>query len=409
VTHFESFLFGALLTCATGSAVAQTGSGLVLAETIESNRRELIEFRRDLHQHPEISGQEIRTAEKIAEHLNALDFEVTTGVGGHGVIGILRGPSPGPMVAFRADMDAVPSRAPDPVDFPSLTPGVRHICGHDLHVTIGLALADGFAAIKSSLTGSVMLVFQPAEERATGAKAMIQDGVFFGHRPDAIYALHTAPMNVGVLATARRALMAGRDRVRVTINGDGDLREIGNEVRRILMSISTLTSAQSARPQPPEAVFGQIGPPRRAGSGYVVSGMYTTGSAPARAFAQNVLEQQIGALNSDGMTVEMVYQPLVMAGVTNDPVLVDSANVVARSVRGVEDVILTETITPMFSEDFGTFQAEVPGVMYFLGVSNEEKGWVGMPHTPNYVADEEAIFLGARVMGAVMLDRLGWR
>src|SRR5206468_6878335 len=121
--------------------------------------------------------------------LRELGLEVRTGVGGHGIVAVIRGAKPGPMVAFRADLDAVPSDAPDPVEFRSLTPGIRHICGHDVHATIGLAIAQGLAAVQDVLAGSVMLIFQPAEERATGARAMLADGLFTGEKPAAIFAV----------------------------------------------------------------------------------------------------------------------------------------------------------------------------------------------------------------------------
>src|SRR6188474_3153860 len=132
---------------------------------LRAQEARLIAFRRDLHQHPEISLQEERTAAKVAERLKELGLEVRTGIGGHGVVAIIRGAKPGPMVAYRADMDAVPSNEPDPVEFKSLTAGVRHICGHDLHTTIGVAIAEGLAAQRKDMAGSIMLIFQPAEER----------------------------------------------------------------------------------------------------------------------------------------------------------------------------------------------------------------------------------------------------
>jgi hypothetical protein len=144
---------------------------------IEGAREELIAVRRDLHRHPEVSGQEERTASVVAARLQSLGLEIQTGVGGHGVVGILRGGRPGPVVAFRADMDAVYSGAPDPVPFASETPGVRHICGHDIHTTVALGIAEAMTAIRDELPGAVKFIFQPAEENVRGAGAMIADGV----------------------------------------------------------------------------------------------------------------------------------------------------------------------------------------------------------------------------------------
>ncbi len=269
---------------------------------IERDRASLVELRRDLHQHPEVSGQEVRTAKVVADRLRALGLEVRTGVGGHGVVGTLTGGKPGPLVAYRADMDAVPSNAPDPVQFSSLTPGVRHICGHDLHVTVALGLASALSAGKSDITGSVMFIFQPAEERATGARAMLDAGLFAAGRPSVIFGLHTSPLPVGMLTSkADRMMHANR----------------------------------------------------------------------------------------------------VAPGVTNDPAWL------ARSRSAIEAALGQEAFTELsappdgFSEDFGHFQAEVPGVFFFLGASA-----TAMPHAPSFVLDEGAIQVGVRAMAAVVLDAL---
>jgi len=178
-------------------------------------------FRRDLHRHPELSGAEVETSRKVTAELRRLGFEVRTNVGGYGVVGVLRGARPGPLVAYRADMDAFPSTAADPVEFASEKPGVRHICGHDIHTTVGLALANALHQVRDSLAGSVMFVFQPAEEQATGARAMLAAGVFASEKPTEIYGLHTTSFEVGRIATAIGTLMAGIDYFDVSVLGSG--------------------------------------------------------------------------------------------------------------------------------------------------------------------------------------------
>jgi amidohydrolase len=297
--------------------------------------------------------------------------------------------------------------APDPVEFRSEVAGVRHICGHDIHTTIGLALADGLGAIRERLAGSVMLIFQPAEESATGARAMLEDGAFSAVTPDAVFSFHTAPLEVGQIATASRTLMPGRDAVRVDVRGDGDLEALAGQVRDVVMGAATLTGAQAMTPARPEFVLAQGGRVARSGDGWNVTATFTTSSLEASAGARRTIEQGLAALSADGATYDLDYRERVIAGVTNTPVLVEAANATARDLLGENAVLMLETMTPVFSEDFGSFQEEVPGVMYFLGVSNAERGWVGMPHSPDYVADEEAIFVGARVMAAVFLDLYG--
>lgn len=177
-----------------------------VATHVDAQTSALIAIRRDLHRHPELSGEEKRTAGIVAARLKALGLQVRTGIGGHGVVGILAGGRPGPLVAYRADMDAVRSAEPDPVEFKSLVEGVRHICGHDVHVAIGLGLASALASVRADLPGRVMFVFQPSEERATGAQAMLDAGLF-KDRPAAIFGLHTAPIAVGRVMTRAGEMM----------------------------------------------------------------------------------------------------------------------------------------------------------------------------------------------------------
>lgn len=377
---------------------------------LATREQQLIVFRRDIHQHPEISGQEERTAKTLATRLTELGLEVRTRVGGHGVVGIIRGKKPGPMVAFRADMDAVPSTAPDPVDFRSVVPGVRHICGHDLHATIGLALAEGFSVVRDELAGSVMLVFQPAEERATGAKAMLADQVFAAGKPVAIYAVHTAPLEVGQLGTAAGGLMAGRDGLRVKVTGTGNVSAAVDSARQIVLRASTVTLAQALQPTTADFVFVQAGPARVSSpTETTLEVSLTMASADVRARVREQLVGRLANLRFGDVVVEPIYREKWIAGVTNDPGLVERANARVRAVLGDSAVVAIQSVIPAFSEDFGSFQDQVPGVMYFLGVSNAAKGTVGMPHSPNYVADEAAILVGARAMAAVILDRLSSR
>jgi metal-dependent amidase/aminoacylase/carboxypeptidase family protein len=404
------FYRAALLTAlAAAVSVAPAPS---LRERVDAalvrRRPAIIEFRRDLHRHPELSGAEVRTSANIAAELRRLGFVVRTGIGGHGVVGILVGRRPGPLVAYRADIDAFPSPDPDPVAFASENPGVRHICGHDLHTAIALALAEALASVRNELPGRVMFVFQPAEERATGAKAMLAAGVFERELPVAIYALHTAPLPVGILGTRAGVLMGGRDAVNVTISGAGNIAAIADSVRQLLDGVSTVTMAQSVAPGPPDFVFADISPPRRVSdTTWLVQGTLSMADSVVRARTRASMLEQLARLTRPGVRVLAEYQERVIAGVTNDVALTARANAAMRSALGVGSVIDITDIFPAFSEDFGSFQQRVPGVFYFLGVSNAAKGTVGMPHTPEYVADEGAMLVGARAMASVMLDRLG--
>ena len=370
---------------------------------LEQVRDEMIAFRRDLHQHPEVSGQEKRTASAIANRLKALNLEVRQQVGGYGVVAFLEGGQPGPTVAFRADMDAVFSNAPDPVEYASKVPGVRHICGHDIHTAVGVALAEGLASIQAELQGSVLLLFQPAEENVRGARAMLEEGVFSRRKPEAIFAYHTAPFEVGQIGTKPGAMLAGRDNLIVELQGEEGLAEAGEAVKEVIESLNTLEPGQMS-------VTGDFFSPGNVRTrmqsdenSMRVFTTVTTTSDALREKAKSAVNEKLRALESDGFSTTMKYIEIV-AGVNNDMTLEVAARRPMHHVIGEENLVVINTVPTPFSEDFGFFQQQVPGVMYFLGVSNAEKGWVGQPHSPDYVADDEAIFVGAKAMAAVMLD-----
>ncbi len=310
-TMTRLMVMAVVLGLTVSPASAQRGSmAQRIATYVEGSATEWIAVRRDLHQHPELSGQEVRTAKVVADHLRKLGLDVRTGVGGHGVVGILTGGRPGSFVAYRADMDAVRSTEPDPVSFASTVPGVRHICGHDVHVTIGLALASALAREKADLAGRVMFIFQPSEERATGARAMLDDGLFADGKPDAIFGLHSGPFDSG-LVSSKAGLM-----------------------------------------------------------------MHSNAVAP---------------------------------GVTNHDALFASTRADVVAVVGAPAFFDLKEPPQGFSEDFGAFQAEVPGVFFFLGMGNAAKGIVAMPHSPNFVVEESAIAFGVKAMAAAVVGRLGAR
>lgn len=395
--HFPRVTSLLLLLLLPSSARAQTD---LVGQAVDAElaRREvaLIAFRRDLHRHPEVSGAEVRTAARVAEALRTYGLEVREGVGGHGVVGVLRGGAPGPVVAYRADMDAVPFAAPDPVPFASEAPGVRHVCGHDVHTTIGVALAAALAATRRQWAGTVVFLFQPAEERATGADAMLAADPFGAVRPTAILALHTAPLEVGRLGTRAGALLPARDRVRLTVRaGDSAAAAAAAyEAHRLLAGAGRRDTVQVA-----------AAPPRRAASGEWLVEATLTLPADQRAQVRPRLQAAIHALERPG--VRLVTEWTTAApGATND------SAVVRRTTAAIEAALGRGAVEPLarpvagFSEDFGAFQRDIPGAMYFLGVSNASLGTVGMPHTPDYVADEGAIAVGARAMAAALLALL---
>lgn len=389
-------------------ALCQTPPAMdAFVDVVESKRSELIEIRHDIHRNPDLSGMEERTASLVAERLKRLGWSVRERVGGYGVVATLDGKLAGDrVVAFRADMDAVRSNYPDPVSYRSQIRGVRHICGHDIHTAVALALAEGFTSIRAQFGGSIMLVFQPAEETASGANAMLRDNVFKALTPDAMFAVHTAPFQVGQVATTPGGMMASRDRLTATIRGSGRVDQVANHVRDQIASRNTVPHEESFRGVPRDAVYIQMAPTSRAAKRVrVVSATVMLADSAVRRKLVSTLTDSLQQLNTDQVNVTLEYDRWIY-GVTNDPDLTARAAEVAEEVLGEGNVIPLTQFVPAFSEDFGSFQEVVPGTMFFLGVSNEAKGWVGMPHSPDYVADDEAIFAGAQAMAAVMLDAL---
>ena len=252
-------------------------------------------------------------------------------------------------------MDAVPSDAPDPVDYRSLTPGVRHICGHDVHTTIAIAMAQGFASIKDRLPGTVMFLFQPAEENATGAKAMLAAGVFDRIKPDAIFAVHTAPFNVGQLASAPGGLMAGRDGVRVTIERAADPAATANAVRDRILALGTVTGMAALAPSPPDFVFVQASvPPPADGAKHAVEASITMASAEVRTRTHAAVEAAVAELDRpDDTELRLEYEERFIAGATNDPDLVKRAATVVDGVLGAGSVTMLDTWCPRSARTSG--------------------------------------------------------
>ena len=371
---------------------------------------DLIELRRDLHRHPELSGQEERTAKVVAERLAKLGLEVTTGVGGHGVVAILRGGEPGGVVGFRADMDATATTMPDPVDeIASTVPGARHICGHDVHVAVGVGVAEALAAVREELPGTVKFLFQPAEESATGAKAMVADGALEAPTPEAIFTVHTYPLPVGQVGAVEGVTLVGRDRASVRIEGEGDREAAAQAVARELGAVTTLELPQTIEELSvmalPSEEFALVQVLEGGPEG--VLAQVTVRSDVSREQAKEDIERRLAGLDFEGLSFALEYQPRMIAGVYSDPELVRASHDPIRSALGEQGLIANAPpAPPLFSEDFGSFLVDIPGAMFWLGVANPEKGISGMPHAPDHAVDEAAIEVGVKAMAAVVWDFL---
>lgn len=381
----------------------------------------IVETRRDLHRHPELGFRETRTSELIAARLRALKFdEVRTGVGVTGVVGILKGGKPGKVVAVRADMDALP--IPELIDVPykSTVPNMKHACGHDGHVSMALGVAEVFSRLRAELPGTVLFLFQPAEEGdpdggRTGALRMLDDGVFKDPVPSAIFGLHVLPqMRAGTIGLRAEGAMASADRFNIEIVGKkthGAYPHTGIDpipvAAQVVMALQTIVSRQVNATEPTVLSVGTIAGGNRfniIADSVKLEGTVRTLTKDGPAFVKARMETLLkGITEATGTTYTMDYRPGT-AVTFNDPALTEASRPAFVSVAGEQNVVLSPL--QMGAEDFSYYQQQMPGLFFFVGVGNPDKKITAMIHTEYFDIDEDALPLGARVMATAVADYL---
>jgi amidohydrolase len=397
-----------------------------MEETIASVIPNVVAWRRDFHEHPELGNSEFRTAGIIAEHLRALGMEVQTEVAHTGVVGILRGGN-GPVVALRADMDALPVK--ELVDLPFASKaigeyqgrevGVMHACGHDNHVAILMGVAEVLAGLGKDLPGTLKFIFQPAEEGTPdqsvgGAELMVQEGAFNDPKPDAVFGLHVFPYPVGVVATRPGGLMASSDFFRITVKGKqthGAVPWAGVDpivtASQIVLGLQTIVSRQlDATLTPSIVTVGKIEGGVRNNiipESVEMVGTIRTFDADTRLdIHERVRRIATQTAAAAGATAEVEID--LGYGVTrNDPALFRQMAPTLRSVAGDGFIEANQTTT---AEDFSYFANEAPGLFLFLGVAPEDPSLVYPNHSPRFYADERALPVGVRALTALTLDYL---
>ena len=392
----------------------------------------MTEIRHRLHENPELSNREHETAALVAEELRSLGFdEVRTGVAHTGVVGVLRGGRPGPVVAVRADMDALPVTEATGLPFASTKRatfngqdvGVMHACGHDIHVAVGLGTAAVLADLKAELAGTVLFLFQPAEEgppegEEGGAPMMLAEGVFGelvgGLRPEAVFALHTMPeLEVGEVGYTSGPAMAASDTWRAVIRGrQSHGARPHQSVDPIVMASQTVLALQTIRSrnmnplEPGVVTVGVL----RGGERHNIIPAEVRLQGTVRTFdpaVQDMVERRMneildGTTRAGGGSYEMTYDRGVPVTV-NDPALTERVAPTLARVVGPDRVHVLPPTTA--AEDFAYFAREVPGFYYRLGTT-APGGESGGLHTPTFIADDGAIPVGIRTMTALVLDYL---
>jgi amidohydrolase len=379
---------------------------------------QLIDARRWFHQHPELSNREEKTGAAIARRLEAMGYEVQTEVAHTGVVAVLKGALPGPVVAWRSDIDALPIQEKVDVPYRSTNDGVMHACGHDVHTMVGLGTAEVLMRLKDRLHGTVKFIFQPAEEGAPvgeegGASMMIAEGVLEDPMPEAIFGLHVMPTyEAGDVALGPGGYMAAADRFTITINGrmthgskphDGvDAVYIGSQV------VTALQAIASRETDPRRSLVVSVGT-FNAGNRFniiadkaVLTGTVRTLDRETWAGIPERFERIIaGVCEANRATCELDFERTTPV-VDNDERLTSFARTSCAGSLGAEHVIEGEPI--MAAEDFSYFQQQIPGVYFFLGVANEAEGWTDYVHTPTFRPDEAAIVVGVKAVASLLAD-----
>ncbi|OGD24578.1 MAG: hypothetical protein A2Y56_13290 [Candidatus Aminicenantes bacterium RBG_13_63_10] len=391
-------------------------------EIVRAIAPDIVALRRDIHAHPELSRQEVRTSALVAERFRGLGLEVREGVGGTGVLGVLRGAKPGRVVAFRGDMDALPVTEETGLPFVSSVrvardgreTGVMHACGHDVHTSVLVGVATVLSRLREEIAGTVLFIAQPAEEVGEGARRMLDDGLFRDIKPDAVFAFHvsdSAP--AGVVVCVPGHVTANADRFSLMIFSEGchganphlcvDPVFVGAQVvvtlqamiaRRVDVNRDTVVTVGSFHAGTANNII-----PQKA---ELQATVRTYGEEQRRAIREKIEQTVDGVCRAYGARFSLEYSFGIPSGY-NDPAQTARAAAVAERLLGKENVI--QGLPGMVGEDFSHFGRLAPASLLWLGA--QPKGGTATLHAPTFTCDEEAIPVGLRVMSAILLDALG--
>ena len=416
-------------------AAAQDLAGRI-DEGVERHLPAITELRHDIHRNPELSNREVATARVVAERLRALGLEVRTGVAHTGVVAILRGGRPGPVVAVRADMDALPVvertdlpfRSTARAEYQGQEVGVAHACGHDIHTVVGLGVASVLADMSAELPGTIVFLFQPAEEgpppgEEGGAALMVEEGALEDPRPEAIFALHSFPQfetggdtrvaPIGQVGWIAGPSYASSDHFIVTIRGKqahGAWPHLSVDpivtAAQVILALQTIRSRNLPPTEPGVVTVGIV----RGGERNNIIPETVRLEGTVRTYDEGVRKEILrrieeilgGVTEAAGATYELEVLPYAPP-VVNDPELSHRMRPTMERVVGAGNVVDVDPV--MGAEDFAWLTREVPGFYWRLGVV-EEGTTSGALHTPDFRAGDGAIPVGMRVMANLVVDYL---
>ncbi|MEJ7778080.1 MAG: amidohydrolase [Daejeonella sp.] len=416
----------------TTPAIAQTITSKdqinLSADKIEAK---VIEWRRDFHAHPELGNSEHRTAAIVAKHLQGLGIEVKTGIAKTGVVGILKGGKPGPVVALRADMDALPVTERGELPFKSTVKaqynaqevGVMHACGHDSHTAMLMGVAELLAGMKADLKGTVKFIFQPAEEgppvgEKGGASLMVEEGVLENPKVDVIFGLHIwAQTEVGTITYRPGGMMAGVSDMKITVkgrqaHGASPWASIDPIVvsAQIINSLQTVVSRNlNVTENAGVVTIGAIHAGVRSNiipeQAEMLGTVRTLSAEDEKMFTERIRQIVTKTAEAAGATAEIKIPYSSHYPVTfNNLALTDKMLPSLHKTAGAENVKLIPPITG--AEDFSFFQEKVPGLFFFLGAMPKGGNPKTAPshHTPDFFIDESAFKLGVKALAGLTLD-----
>ncbi|MDQ0889799.1 amidohydrolase [Paenibacillus sp. V4I9] len=377
-----------------------------LHQKLDDMYEQMVEWRRHFHQYPELSFEEVETPKKIAEVLTSFGIEVRTGVGGRGVIGLIRGSKPGRTVALRADFDALPIQDEKDVPYQSKVPGVMHACGHDGHTSTLLGVAKVLSDMREQLTGNIVLIHQHAEELYPGgASAMIEDGCLEG--VDAIFGSHLmATMQLGYVGTRKGHLLAASDRFKVTICGKGGHASAPHHtVDSIIVATQVINQLQllvSRKVDPLQSAVLSIGT-FHAGQAVnviteraVFTGTIRTLNADIRDLMERELKSIVdGVCSAHHATAEIEYQRGYPSCINHDGET-EFFNKVAANDLGPDKVLEIPPI--MGGEDFSYYLQKVPGMFFFTGAGKANPKANYPLHHPRFDFDERAMLVAGKTL-----------
>jgi amidohydrolase len=404
-----------------------------LDQAAQSLEPKLIEWRRDFHQNPELGNREFRTSKKVAEHLKSLGLEVRTGIAHTGVVGILKGGRPGPTVALRADMDALPVTEQVDVPFKSTVTteyrgekvGVMHACGHDGHTAILMGTAQALAAMRKDLSGTVVFIFQPAEEGAPdgeegGAPLMLKQGVFDAPKPDAVFGLHLlSNTHVGDISYRLGAAMAASDRFRIVVTGrqtHGARPWKGVDPivvsSQIVLGLQTIVGRQVDITAAPAvvtvgAIKGGIRNNIIPDTVEMIGTFRTFDTAVRQQIIDSITRTAKDIATSGGATAEVEVATDNNPVLVNDPVLTERMLPVLQRAVGSTGKVMSRPYHTG-AEDYAFFAERVPSLYFWVGAVPRNVPLHDAPenHSPRFFVDEAALRIGTRAMLGVAVAYL---